>query len=124
MFRAVERGEVEVVARLVKDDRTLLEAEDDEELTPLLLASTMGHAPMVSMLVGKGAEVHAENADENSALHLAAWQVCLTCSRNAASRGCCGRGTASSTLMLLLSLRLTSLSTPHRPSRYLHHPSS
>jgi ankyrin repeat protein len=66
------RGDAEDVARLLQDNSSLLEAEDDEENRPIHLAATWGSASVVSVLLERGADVHAPNGDENTALHLAA----------------------------------------------------
>lgn len=71
IFRAVERGAAEEVGRLLADPR-LLEAEDDYDTRPLMHASNIGHTTMVTMLLERGADVHASNAEDYTALHMAA----------------------------------------------------
>jgi ankyrin repeat protein len=74
-FLAVERGVAEEVTQLLGHDPRLLEAVGEQEIRPLMLASTMGLVKMMTMLLERGADVHAVDAEECcTALHLAARQ--------------------------------------------------
>jgi ankyrin repeat protein len=70
LFLAVERDMADKVTQLLQNDPRLLEAEGENEIRPLMLASTMGLVKMVIMLLERGADVHAVDADECTALHL------------------------------------------------------
>lgn len=74
LFNAVQQGNVKEVARLIDHEGFLIEEENEDEVTPLMLASMLGLVPMVTMLVKKGADVDTDDENNNTALHMAAWQ--------------------------------------------------
>jgi ankyrin repeat protein len=80
MFRAIRSGDVDEVMRLLDTDPTLLEKQGigrenlpRENMTPVILASSVGKLDMVKLLVERGANIHATASDSGgTALHYAA----------------------------------------------------
>jgi ankyrin repeat protein len=68
---AVNNGVVEEVGRLVDKDERLLEARWEDEFTPLTLAIDRGHADVVRLLLGRGADIEASDDDGFTPLYFA-----------------------------------------------------
>jgi len=69
---AARIGNVETAAALLAEDPTLLNAPDDEGMTPLHLAALGRNAELVKALLARGAEIDARDATERTPLHYAA----------------------------------------------------
>jgi ankyrin repeat protein len=70
IFRAVRRGDVEEVARLLDADPHPMEAGDhDDDPSPLILAAERGHVGVVRLLLARGADVNATDSFGDTALH-------------------------------------------------------
>lgn len=87
-FRAHEG----VVRAMVDEDDRLLEARTSEGFTPLILAARCGDVKIVRMLMARGADPHAIDDMERTALHYASYgtheeivEVLLDCGANASS---------------------------------------
>jgi ankyrin repeat protein len=73
IFRTVEGGDVEEVARLLDAEPHLMEAlNPDDDQTPLIMAAERGHVGMVRLLLERGADVNAGSLSGDTALHEAA----------------------------------------------------
>ena len=48
-----------------------MEIRNNRQQTPLLLAVSQGHMSIIELLVSKGADVHVEDEDGDTCLHLA-----------------------------------------------------
>jgi ankyrin repeat protein len=74
IFRTVEGGDVDEVARLLDAEPHLMEARDPRSVnrTPLIMAAERGHVGMVRLLLERGADVHAGSEYGTTALHEAA----------------------------------------------------
>jgi ankyrin repeat protein len=74
IFRAVRRGEVDEVARLLDAEPHLMEARNPRGFghTALIMAAGLGHADLVKLLLERGADVNAGNVFDDTALHEAA----------------------------------------------------
>lgn len=55
-----------------------IERRDEENYTPLLLASVYGHAPTVDLLIQKEADITAVDKNDKTAIFLAAEENQLT----------------------------------------------
>jgi ankyrin repeat protein len=73
LFEAAAAGEFERVERLVEDDALAIVAFSTDGWTPLHLASFFGHAKIVELLLGRGADplARSRNANGNTPLHAA-----------------------------------------------------
>jgi serine/threonine-protein phosphatase 6 regulatory ankyrin repeat subunit B len=71
IFGAVEEGNEGEVMRLLDADPALLEREDDGD-RPLAMAAWNGHLGVVTLLVERGANIHASGYEGNTAMHYAA----------------------------------------------------
>jgi ankyrin repeat protein len=66
-------GDAAEVAAALADNKSLVEATDEDSNTPLLAAAHMGHASIVKLLLQRGARVNHSNASSGwTALHAAA----------------------------------------------------
>lgn len=63
---------LDVVKRLLKKDKSLLEMESSEGDTALTLAAYKGHLPIVQLLLSSGANIKAKDNQGNTAWHFAA----------------------------------------------------
>jgi ankyrin repeat protein len=81
MLRAIYSGDVDEVLRLLEADPTLLEKEGGvgygptlrDQITPVVLAASVGKLDMVKLLVGRGANIHTTSPIRGmAALHCAA----------------------------------------------------
>lgn len=68
---AALQGRVQLVEYLLKLDDCEIEASDDSNATPLILAVLKGNATIVEWLLNKGANVNHQNAQGHSALQYA-----------------------------------------------------
>ena len=75
IIRAVKKGDVATVQRVLKQDATALDARDSDGSTPLHCAAWKGHAEVVKTLLDAGADVNARNQNDHwgdTPLHAAA----------------------------------------------------
>jgi ankyrin repeat protein len=72
IYTACILGQTDQVAKLLEDDRSLVDSPqaDNSRIRPLILAAKHGHTEIVDLLLDKGAEV--ESKMDASALHAAA----------------------------------------------------
>ena len=63
----------EEVARLLKQDPSLIESRNEQGETPLIAAARLGHNAVVELLLEKGAEVNAVDNDNKNAWYRAAF---------------------------------------------------
>lgn len=86
LHEAACTGRLRLVALLIKQG-ALLEAADEDGLTPLHEAVRAGHADVVELLLGQGAQVDARNRSGQTALHMAAEQSHLDVMETLVTRG-------------------------------------
>jgi ankyrin repeat protein len=67
LMKACEKGNLEDVKRLL-NERTDINAKDDEGQTALMGASGKGHAEVVEVLLAKGADINAKDKNGGTAL--------------------------------------------------------
>ena len=72
IHKAAEKGDVEVVAALLKKKKSLLNAEDENGYTPIHLASLYNCYDMVRFLIDAGCDLNKPDKFGWSALHFAA----------------------------------------------------
>lgn len=65
MFRAVKRGDVEMVRELLAQDPALVAIRDAEESTPLHWAAWKGYPEVIDALVDAGADIEAHNENDH-----------------------------------------------------------
>ncbi|MCA1594095.1 MAG: ankyrin repeat domain-containing protein [Acidobacteria bacterium] len=70
LLRAAHEGDADAVGALLAEG-TDVDARDDQQWTPLMVATVRGHAGVVKSLLGGGADVNARNAKGWGALMLA-----------------------------------------------------
>ncbi|XP_053549194.1 CARD- and ANK-domain containing inflammasome adapter protein-like [Bombina bombina] len=70
MFKAVKKNLYGIINALI-DKGTDINATNDIQYTPLLLAAELGHSESVYALINKGARLDVRTANLNTALHLA-----------------------------------------------------
>ncbi|AAS14111.1 ankyrin repeat domain protein [Wolbachia endosymbiont of Drosophila melanogaster] len=68
-FKAVERGDIDAVNRLISEGADV-KVENDKGETPLHIAAVWGHKEVVEALLDKGANVNAEDEEGNTPLVL------------------------------------------------------
>ncbi len=68
-FKAVERGDIDAVNRLISEGADV-KVENDKGETPLHIAAVWGHKEVVEALLDKGANVNAEDEEGNPPLVL------------------------------------------------------
>ncbi len=73
IFKAASDGDMAAVAALVKDDPDEVSCKDDDECTALDWASKMGHADIVTFLLGHKADIEARNNQNMTPLMGAAY---------------------------------------------------
>ena len=71
LLGASRRGERKEVKRLLRAGARLEARNEEDQSTPLHLASMEGHEPVVSLLLGEGAVVDARDDLEFTPLHAA-----------------------------------------------------
>ena len=86
LHEAARTGRLQLVALLIKQG-ALLEAADEDGLTPLHEAVRAGHADVVELLLGQGAQVDARSRSGQTALHMAAEQSHLDVMETLVKRG-------------------------------------
>ncbi|XP_066952129.1 26S proteasome non-ATPase regulatory subunit 10-like isoform X2 [Macrobrachium rosenbergii] len=72
IHEACRLGKYEEVKTRILSNNRLLTTRDDVGWTPLLIASSAGHAQVVRLLIGRGAHLNAQNDGGHSALQYAA----------------------------------------------------
>lgn len=72
IHQAVKEGKVEVVRKMLEEDRDLINAVDSDLKTPLHLAAEHGYIDMVELLLEKGADINAKEGFKRTPLHFAA----------------------------------------------------
>jgi ankyrin repeat protein len=72
IHRAVQRGNYEAVASLLKKKPHLVNAEDESGHTPIHLAALHGYYDIAELLVQNGADLNKQDASGWTALHFAA----------------------------------------------------
>ncbi|MEM7366061.1 MAG: ankyrin repeat domain-containing protein, partial [Pseudomonadota bacterium] len=70
---AIQRGDVDTIARLFDEGAPVLSAFRSDGTMPLVLAAMSGEDAIVEYLISIGADVRTPNRDGNTALHLAAF---------------------------------------------------
>lgn len=73
LFDASAAGELERVERLIEDDELAVVTFSGDGWTPLHLAAFFGHAKIVELLIGRGADplARSQNPNGNTPLHAA-----------------------------------------------------
>lgn len=74
LLKASLKGDIEKVRSILQDESVDLNARANNQATPLLLASSAGHAEIVKLLLDKGADVNAVENKGNTSLHYAIGQ--------------------------------------------------
>lgn len=69
---AVRENDIERVKTLLKEDPSLLNALDDNSMTPLNTAAFGGHPELVRMLLENGADISIGDVDNSQPIHCAA----------------------------------------------------
>ena len=72
MLVAAERGNMEKVQILLKENRDLVFCKNKDSLTPLHLAAEWGHKEIVDLLLTNKADVNAKTKFDDTPLHFAA----------------------------------------------------
>lgn len=72
LHQAVEQGNPRQVEKIVSENPELLESRNEQNLTPLLLASIQGKKEMIELLLKMGADMEAGDNEGSNALHNAA----------------------------------------------------
>jgi ankyrin repeat protein len=73
IWKAAEAGDVGEVERLVEQDPRLLNARDEDDITPLLYAAAEGHLEVIRWLLDKGAAVNQQSGYEGGGTF---WMAC------------------------------------------------
>lgn len=73
IWRASAEGDAELAARLLDEGASLDAPDPVFGVTPLSYATLFGHAEIVRLLLGRGADARADNRDGGTALHTAAF---------------------------------------------------
>ena len=71
LHSAASTGDINTLSRLLNEGADI-DAKDETDWTPLLLAAYMGHIEVVRLLLGKGADIDAKNNYGDTSLHKAA----------------------------------------------------
>jgi 7,8-dihydropterin-6-yl-methyl-4-(beta-D-ribofuranosyl)aminobenzene 5'-phosphate synthase len=69
IHKAVSQGELGRIGSLLKENPELLEARDENNLTPLLVAAIEGRIEAASLLIKAGADLEAGDNEGSTALH-------------------------------------------------------
>lgn len=69
---AARDGDLDVVMRLIDEDPSLLEATDDDGMTPLNRAALSGRSDIAAELIRHGANIHTGDVDNSQPLHCVA----------------------------------------------------
>jgi YVTN family beta-propeller protein len=77
LSKAVTRGDLEAVKKLIADGAKVNGRQSENGTTPLHDAALRGNLEMVKLLIKSGANVNASNLDGNTSLHSAAF-LCRT----------------------------------------------
>jgi ankyrin repeat protein len=75
IYKAVRRGEASTIKDILKRNSRLINAKDNEGLTPLHYAVVTGHKDLVSLLIARGADINARDNRGATPLHLAVDRV-------------------------------------------------
>ena len=71
IHEAAQAGDAEAVERLLKEDPSLLRAEDKRKMLPLQMAAHSGQKEVVQLLLKRGADANALGSGGRTALHWA-----------------------------------------------------
>ncbi len=83
LFQAVKKGDINEVRRLISEEANV-NAEDDDEKTPLHFAAENGHEEVVKALLNKGANVNATDNKEETPFDLTTNEKIKTLLQNTA----------------------------------------
>jgi 7,8-dihydropterin-6-yl-methyl-4-(beta-D-ribofuranosyl)aminobenzene 5'-phosphate synthase len=72
IHEAIIKGDLNAVQTILEADKSLLEARNSENFTPLLLASIHGQLEIARFLIEMGANIHAGDNENSTPLHNAA----------------------------------------------------
>jgi ankyrin repeat protein len=87
IYSAVKRGETSTIKDILKRNSRLINAKDNDGLTPLHYAVTAGRKELVSLLLARGADVNARDNRGATPLHLAVDRVQREIAHYLISRG-------------------------------------
>ena len=62
-------GDIPQVLNYLQNDPSLLNAGDENGYTPIHAAASYGHRELISILIERGADVHARDTDGDTPLH-------------------------------------------------------
>jgi ankyrin repeat protein len=74
IHQAAFRGNLEAVKKLLAGDPALVDARNDNGITPLGFAAALGHTEVVKLLVERGADVNARDRQGTTPLFIAVWR--------------------------------------------------
>jgi len=74
IFHAVGEGQISVVKKLLDKDPSLVNLQNENDVTPLQLAVANGDKKMVELLVEKGADINIQMDKGATALHAASFE--------------------------------------------------